>query len=1191
MRKPSGVVILAGVLLLLGGFARGMDADILTVPLVDKPPIVDGDLTDAAWQQAAQLTDFRIFRSEAKPEDKTIAYLCQDGVWLYLGFRCEDSQAAKIKPVVFVRDQSVHSDDSVEFFLDPGMGGKRYYHFLMNVAGTLGDQMVQKGELPRRDWNAPTKSATRVEAWGWSGELAIPIYTITQDRSKGPWLFNICRNQRTRPDRPYLTLAPVEAGFHDPEHFLPMEAISERASPYAPLLLGAEVTGYQKQGNNYSYTVRLEVENKSGKGGKLEVQVQDIAAGKQDTVSFPLELGPMDKRTMPLEVPVASPRDRQVRVFLVDPQTKEVWQRLMVADLSPLTPLMAFLDRSYYTSETSARIAYQVKLPAQDFSKLRMSYRLLDDQGKKVGSGESRRVEQGLATLEVPLARVTPGTYRTEVALQDSRGQTISQAEMALHKVPPGPGSEVKIDRINQATLVNGKPFFPLGFVMVPSKDMKRLADAGFNCVIGWMKAPLNTATEDAARDAGLMVIDWAARYFTGPHFGSAPGVDDNLRKNIDERLPEIVRTLRPHPSLLAYYGMDEPGEAQKDMCVSYRKVVQTEDPYHPVTFVWSGGVRTTEGWTETTDIPAVDIYMCGGGNAMQLGSVPHVLAVGTDGVRAFADKMNAPCWVVPNAEYFSGSIRPITPQEQRLQTYLSLIHGAKGIIYFVWRPQVKGNWEMLQQLAKEMNRLAPSLLLRIPEQQISLTPDTLDRFKLPPLHLSLRDNPDGGEILLAANTRIEPMDIKYTVPHLGKGAKVRLLFGDERQLSVGDGAFRDRIEGYGTRAYLITGSQRKPGSSAKVNAVLSGPAVPALANEAKAKDMALLPETSIAAVMQGGGKTPENLITNPGFEEQGSWQGGVMDNKEAHSGIRSGFVEHKSDKGVSDIISDKWITLEPNSEYEFGAWARCNFSEGRGGTWLLLVKEDGHGLEYGDKRQEPLSGWTLLRGRSKTGDQPIPVRMLCRFANAVGWARFDDLFLRKVGETTKSRNLLPNSGFEHVGVPGCPDHWYGNSLTGFLGDPDSTWGPDETISHSGKRSLRVIYDPARGSNDYIVRTNSLPSLGGASVTKGKTYTFSLYMKADRENVPARIAIDFINSAAKYDAVSKDLVLGTEWKRYEVTGTLNDFWGIFCKVGFSFGLLGRQPATIWVDDGQFEEGDHATDYVADAYLPQPLPIR
>ena len=91
----------------------------LTVPLLDQAPALDGVLDDAAWKQAARVTDFIQFQpKEGVPmTEETVAYIGYDSQNLYLAFHAKDSQPQKIRAHLAPRDQAF-GDDFVGILLD-----------------------------------------------------------------------------------------------------------------------------------------------------------------------------------------------------------------------------------------------------------------------------------------------------------------------------------------------------------------------------------------------------------------------------------------------------------------------------------------------------------------------------------------------------------------------------------------------------------------------------------------------------------------------------------------------------------------------------------------------------------------------------------------------------------------------------------------------------------------------------------------------------------------------------------------------------------------------------------------------------------------------------------------------------------------------------------------------------------------
>jgi len=66
---------------------------------VSVPPVIDGVLDDAAWQEAQQITDFKTFFPDfgKAPSEQTLAYMAYDAENLYFAFLCHDRSPDKVK--------------------------------------------------------------------------------------------------------------------------------------------------------------------------------------------------------------------------------------------------------------------------------------------------------------------------------------------------------------------------------------------------------------------------------------------------------------------------------------------------------------------------------------------------------------------------------------------------------------------------------------------------------------------------------------------------------------------------------------------------------------------------------------------------------------------------------------------------------------------------------------------------------------------------------------------------------------------------------------------------------------------------------------------------------------------------------------------------------------------------------------
>src|SRR5688572_27545421 len=65
---------------------------------ITTPPVIDGVLDDAVWQQAEAITNFRQTQPvlDAEPSERSIAYLVYDDNNLYVGFRAFDSDSSAV---------------------------------------------------------------------------------------------------------------------------------------------------------------------------------------------------------------------------------------------------------------------------------------------------------------------------------------------------------------------------------------------------------------------------------------------------------------------------------------------------------------------------------------------------------------------------------------------------------------------------------------------------------------------------------------------------------------------------------------------------------------------------------------------------------------------------------------------------------------------------------------------------------------------------------------------------------------------------------------------------------------------------------------------------------------------------------------------------------------------------------------
>ena len=194
----------SSLLLLLVAISCCTSADAATValPRVDHAVTVDGALDELAWQNAVQVE----LDIETDPGDsirarvKTVAYLMEDGVNLFVGFAASDPDPSKIRAYLRDRD-SAYNDDFVGIVIDTYNDGRRAFQFFSNPLGVQMDmtnnEAASNGQNGKEDdsWDAIWDSAGKINAEGYVVEMRIPLTQLRFPATEGlkTWGFDLTR--------------------------------------------------------------------------------------------------------------------------------------------------------------------------------------------------------------------------------------------------------------------------------------------------------------------------------------------------------------------------------------------------------------------------------------------------------------------------------------------------------------------------------------------------------------------------------------------------------------------------------------------------------------------------------------------------------------------------------------------------------------------------------------------------------------------------------------------------------------------------------------------------------------------------------------------------------------------------------------------------------------------------------------
>jgi len=155
------------------------------VPKFATPPVIDGKLDEAVWQNAAVLKDFYQIDpgdniAPSKPTEVLIGY---DPKFLYVAFRAFD-EPDKVRSTVAKRD-SIFQDDYVGFYLDTFNDKRKAFEMFFNPLGIQGDGVLTEGSGEDFTVDVLMESKGVVNDAGYAVEIAIPFKSIRYEAGKG----------------------------------------------------------------------------------------------------------------------------------------------------------------------------------------------------------------------------------------------------------------------------------------------------------------------------------------------------------------------------------------------------------------------------------------------------------------------------------------------------------------------------------------------------------------------------------------------------------------------------------------------------------------------------------------------------------------------------------------------------------------------------------------------------------------------------------------------------------------------------------------------------------------------------------------------------------------------------------------------------------------------------------------------
>jgi hypothetical protein len=785
--------------------AAAQNLPTLSVPTLGQEPTVDGTLGDPEWQGAALLPDFVTMDGSRSLTQRTVCRIGQTTQGLFVAFQCYDHDVANLGRRIAERDGAVWTDDCVEAFLDPSGGRQEFLHFAVSAAGI---QYDERGADPA--WDRYWVARTSVSPGMWTAELYIPFASLDITATSPPgatWTGNFYREYPGRGAVPQELSgwSPTFSNFGASSHFGTLRDIVVPAAKYtlAPEITVTAPERWFSGDNPVTATVAALREQVAAfslscveVGGQTLAEAasrQTLAAGEKAEIAATVTLQTDTARVLQFVARDAAEPERVLassRVFRALPAP--------VLELTMLSPIFRGTVQSRDPDKT-LRLTGRVGDPGTVTGDLSLRASLIPKGRLRPVWQQSQTVTpRAEVSFAGSLADVPPADYEVQIDLQDAAQRLIARDRREISVLAPAP-VEVTFDA-KRACLVNGNPLFPIGLYHVsepalalvngrakelglPQMTLEEMLtgcrDHGFNALVrGWGMPSVEYM--EVAQKLGLWVL---------PEVGAPDAAT----------LQAQVAFANRFSNLLMWYGIDEPGGDRLQMALAAHDRFAQADPHRPVSAacnnvgVFADGVRAY-------DLLMMDPYLIYPKRGPGLEGIAGWVKAG---MKAGGGRM--PIWVVPQAFAIDNTWAEPTGVELRCQAYLSIVHGATGLIWYAWyttepwsqNPKGRNQWFLpdsplwpyFTTLNAEINHLASVILQGEARGPAAGAAETVH---------SQRWEAEGATTLIAVNPLARELTCRFSsLP----GTAAEVLFED-RQLPLQDGAFSDTFAPLAVHVY-----------------------------------------------------------------------------------------------------------------------------------------------------------------------------------------------------------------------------------------------------------------------------------------------------------------------------------------------------------------------------------------------------
>jgi hypothetical protein len=352
---------------------------------------------------------------------------------------------------------------------------------------------------------------------------------------------------------------------------------------------------------------------------------------------------------------------------------------------------------------------------------------------------------------------------------------------------------------------------FPIAVWLQDPANAERYKAAGINLYVGLWQGPTEKQLETLKR-AGMPVM-----------------CDQNA----------VGLAHKDDPIIVGWLQQDEPDNAQAvtgadgqqgwGPCVPPARVVEeyvrlrAADPSRPVILnlgqgvindTWVGrgtGAKLSdyETYVKGGDIVSFDVYPIAGLDKPAPADFMWYVGAGVERLVKWTGG-SKPVWNCLECTRISNGERRATPAQVRAQAWMGIIHGSRGLIYFVHEFKPKFNeWALLDdpEMLKAVTSLNAEIqglaaVINAPDEKVGVAPIGVAREGRPAV-AAVAKRRDRDAYVFAVGMRNAETRVAFALPRARAGARVEVI-GEDRTIPVSDGRFEDTFGPYQVHLYRV---------------------------------------------------------------------------------------------------------------------------------------------------------------------------------------------------------------------------------------------------------------------------------------------------------------------------------------------------------------------------------------------------